>query len=121
MKKLHSLQIISKLVVTRLLRTIALFMCNFIANFVRILGNCKYFARNRVNELGNVLRCGVVPNFSDIEAVALGITAEAFGFNGENHLFYRLHHECKDDLSTLISCRQFNVRRKLTVRLAEEI
>ncbi len=28
---------------------------------------------------------------------------------------------CKDDLPNLISRRQFNVRRKLTARLAEEI
>ncbi len=121
MKKLRNLQIISKLVVTKLLRTIVLLMRNFIANFVRILGICKDFAGNRVNELGNVPRCGVVPKFSDLEVVALGITAEAFGFDSENLLFNRLHHECKDDLPNLISRRQFNARRKLTARLAEEI
>ena len=121
MKKLHKLQIISKLVVTKLLRTIALLMRNFIANFVRILGICKDFAGNRVNELGNVPRCGVVPKFSDLEVIALGITAEAFGFDSENLLFHRLQNECKDDLPNLISRRQFNVRRKLTARLAEEI
>ncbi len=37
MKKLHNSQIISKLVVTNLLSTIALLMRNFITNFVRIL------------------------------------------------------------------------------------
>lgn len=121
MKKLHKLQIIGKLVVTKLLRTIALLMRNFIANFVRILGICKVFAGNRVNELGNVPRCGVVPKFSDLEVIALGITAEAFGFDSENLLFHRLQNECKDDLPNLISRRQFNVRRKLTARLAEEI
>lgn len=121
MKKLHKLQIISKLVVTKLLRTIALLMRNFIANFVRILGICKVFAGNRVNELGNEPRCGVVPKFSDLEVIALGITAEAFGFDSENLLFHRLQNECKDDLPNLISRRQFNVRRKLTARLAEEI
>ena len=98
MKKLHKLQIISKLVVITPLTTIALLMRNFIANFVRILGICKDFAGNRVNELGNVPRCGVVPKFSDLEVVALGITAEAFGFDSENLLFHRLRHECKDDL-----------------------
>ena len=51
---LHNLQIVSKLVVSKLLRTIALLMRNFIANFVRILGICKDFAGNRVNELGDV-------------------------------------------------------------------
>ena len=50
MKKLHKSQIISKLVVLKLLRTIALLMRNFITNFVRILGICKDFAGNRVNE-----------------------------------------------------------------------
>ena len=121
MKKLHNSQIISKLVVTKLLSTIALLMRNFIANFVRILGICKDFAGNRVNEHGNVPRCGVVPKFSDLEVIALGITAESFGFDSENLLFYRLHHECKEDLPNLISRRQFNARRKLTARLAEEI
>ena len=121
MKKLHNLQIISKLVVTTPFTTIALLMRNFIANFVRILGICKDFAGNRVNEHGNVPRCGVVPKFSDLEVIALGITAESFGFDSENLLFYRLHHECKEDLPNLISRRQFNARRKLTARLAEEI
>ncbi len=121
MKKLHKPQIISKLVVTKLLSTIALLMRNFMANFFRILGICKDFAGNRVNELGNVPRCGVVPKFSDLEVVALGITAEAFGFDSENLLFHRLRHECKEDLPDLISRKQFNVRRKLTARLAEEI
>lgn len=121
MKKLHNSQIISKLVVTKLLRTIILLMRNFIANFVRILRICKDFAGNRVNEFGNIPRCGVVPKFSDLEVIALGITAEAFGFDSENLLFHRLHHECKEDLPNLISRRQFNARRKLTARLAEEI
>lgn len=121
MKKLHILLIFNKLVVLKQPITIALLMRNFIANFVRILGICKDFAANRVNELGNVPRCGVVPNFSDLEVIALGFTAEAFYFDSENYLFYRLHHECKDDLPNLISRRQFNARRKLTARLAKEI
>ena len=90
-------------------------------NFVRILGICKDFAGNRVNELGNIPRCGVVPKFSDLEVIALGITAEAFGFDSENLLFHRLHNECKADLPNLISRRQFNARHKLPARLAEEI
>lgn len=76
MEKLHKSQVISKLVVTKLLSTIALLMHNFITNFIRILGICKDFAKNRVNDFGNVPRCGVVPKFSDLEVVALGITAE---------------------------------------------
>ena len=113
--------IFSKLVAVTPLIIISLLMRNFIVNFVRILGICKDFAGNRVNELGNIPRCGVVPKFSGLEVIALGITAEAFGFNSENFLFYRLHNECKDELPNLISRRQFNVWRKLTARLAKEI
>ena len=121
MKKLHNMQIISKLVTAKQLSTIALLMRNFITNFVRILEICKDFAKNRVNERGNIPRCGVVPKFSGLEVVALSITAEAFAFDSENLLFHRLHNECKEDLPNLISRRQFNARRKLTARLAEEI
>ena len=96
-------------------------MRNFITNFVRVLGICQTFVANRVNELGNVPRCGVVPKFSDLEVIALGITAEAFGFDSENFLFYCLRNECKEELPNLISRRQFNARCKLTARLAEEI
>lgn len=96
-------------------------MRNFITNFVRILGICKDFSKNRVNELGNIPRCGVVPKFSDLEVIALSITAEAFAFDSENLLFHRLRNECKEDLPNLISRRQFNARRKFTARLAEEI
>ncbi len=113
--------VLVNLVVNKLLTAIALPMRNFLANFVRILGICKDFAANRVNEHGNVPRCGVIPKFSDLEVISLGITAEAFGYDSENLLFHRLHHACKGDFPNLISRRQFNARRKLTTRLAEEI
>ena len=61
-----------------------------------------------VNAIGNVLRCRVVPKFSDLEVVALGITTEVFSFDSENLLFHRLNNECKEDLPNLISRRQFN-------------
>ena len=89
MKKLHKSQIISKLVVLKLLRTIALLMRNFITNFVRILGICKDFAGNRVNELGNVPRCGVVPKYSDLEVIALGITAAMTFMQYVNYINHR--------------------------------
>ena len=89
MKKLHKSQIISKLVALKLLRTIALLMRNFITNFVRILGICKDFAGNRVNELGNVPRCGVVPKFSDLEVIALGITAAMTFMQYVNYINHR--------------------------------
>lgn len=121
MKKLHKLQNISKLELTTPLTAISLLMRNFIANFVRILGICKDFAENHVNELGNLPRCGVVSKFPNSRSSLSVITAEAFGFDSGNLLFHRLHNECKEDLPNLISRRQFNARRKLTARLAEDI
>lgn len=93
-------------------------MRNFMANFARILGICKGFAGNRVNAFGNVPRRGVVPKFSDLGVMALGVTAEAFSFDSENYLFHRLYKECKNDLPNLITRRQFNARRKLTPQAA---
>lgn len=65
MKEPHKLQIINKLTTTKPLIAISLLMRNFTANFGRVPGICKDFAGNRLNELGNVPRCGIVPKFSD--------------------------------------------------------
>ena len=51
-------------------------MHNLYANFVKILEICTNFSINLVNELGNIPRPGVVPRFSDLEVVALSLTAE---------------------------------------------
>ena len=52
-------------------------MHNFYAKYVKILDICKHFSKNLVNELGNVPRRGVVPKFSDLEVIALSLTAES--------------------------------------------
>ena len=70
-KKLHISLNISKLKVNTYKITNILRMRNFIVNFIRILGSCKEFAGNRVNELGNIPRCGVVPKFTDLEVMVL--------------------------------------------------
>ncbi len=121
MKKLHILQIISKLVVTKPLITIITLMHNFIVKFAQILEIYKKFAGNRVDKNGNRPHCGVVPKFSDLEVIALSATAEAFGYDSENYLFRLLHAEKGDSLPNLISRRQYNQRRKLTAVLGEEI
>ena len=95
-------------------------MHNFIEKFTKINDICKKFAGNRVNEHGNVSRRGVIPTFSDLEVIALSLTAEAFGYDSENNLFKRLA-ESPEHIPNLISRRQFNVRRKLTAGLAEDI
>ena len=92
----------------------------FCAKFRQILDICKRHSDNLVNSLGNVPRVGVVPRFSDLEVVALSLTAEALGIDSENCLFHRLSL-CKDGDPNLISRRQYNDLRKLTTGLCEEI
>ena len=113
--------IFSTLVVSNPLSTIIIDMHNFVAKFGKILEICKQFAGNHVNEKGNIPRRGVVPTFSDIEVVALSITAEAFSIDSENYLFNRLNTECPGAIANLITRRQFNQRRKQTRGLGEEI
>ena len=96
-------------------------MYNLYTKFVKILGICKQFSQNLVNECGNIPRRGPVPKFSDLEVVALSLTAEAESIDSEKWLFdYRLQ-EHKSKFPNLISRRQFNDRRKKTAGLCEEI
>ena len=121
LKKLYISLIFSNLVVSKTLSTIIISMHNFIAKFREILDICKHFAGNHVNNYGNIPRRGVVPKFSDIEVVALSITAEALSIDSENYLFQRLNRESPGAIPNLITRRQFNQRRKLTKGLGEEI
>ena len=95
-------------------------MRNLAANFGKILDICKNFSKNLVDERGNMPRRGVVPRFSDLEVIALSITAEKFSVDSESYLFSLLE-EYKSDIPNLISRRQFNDRRKFTANLCEQI
>ena len=65
-------------------------------------------------------RRGVVPRFSDLEVIALSLTAEQFGVDSESYLFALLK-EYQSDFPNLISRRQYNDRRKFTANLCEQI
>ena len=95
-------------------------MRNLYANFVKILDICKNFSKNLVNERGNLPRRGVVPRFSDIEVIALSLTAEKYSIDSESLLFSYLE-EYKTDFPNLISRRQYNDRRKFTANLCEQV
>ena len=72
MKKLHISLIFSKLVGTKPLIAIIALMHNFIVKFGKILDIFKKFAGNRVNDLGNAPRRGVVPNKTSERPVKFG-------------------------------------------------
>ena len=66
-------------------------MHNLYTKFVRILEICKQFSNNLVNDQGNIVRCGPVPKFSDLEVVALSLAAESESIDSEKWLFdYKL-------------------------------
>lgn len=65
-------------------------MYNLISNFVKILDICKKFSNNLVDNRGNIPRRGVIPRFSDLEVIALSLTAENFSIDSESYLFHLL-------------------------------
>lgn len=95
-------------------------MHNLYAIFAKFLDICKQMSENLVNESGNVPRRGVVPRFSDLEVIALGMTSEALGVDSESLFFFRLQ-DYKKEIPNLISRRQYNDRRKLTSSLCNTI
>ena len=119
-KKLHILLISNNLVELKPL-SLNHRMYNLYAKFVKILDTCKRFSHNLVNEQGNIVRCGPVSQFSDLEIIALSLTAELESIDSEKWLFEYKLQEYKDKFLNLISRRNFNDRRKKTEGLCEEI
>ena len=95
-------------------------MDNFFAKFGIILDVCKHFSKDLAGGHGNMPRRGVVPKFSDLEVIALALTAETESIDSESRLFSMLksHSEL---MPNLISRRQYNDRRKYTAGLCGDI
>ena len=119
-KKLHMSLIFSNLVVFKTLSPNHR-AYNLYTKFVKILEICKQFSENLVNENGNIPRRGPVPKFSDLEVVALSLTAETESVDSEKWVFDYKLQKYKDSVPNLISRRQFNDRRKKTAGLCEEL
>lgn len=96
-------------------------MHNLKTNFDKILDICKQMGKEHTNSLGNIPRSGVIPRFSDLEVIALSLTAEALSIDSENLLFSKLRADYKQDFPTLISRRQYNDRRKYLFKLTDVI
>ena len=94
-------------------------MDNFFAKFGKILDVCKHFSKDLVNEHGNMPRRGVVPKFSDLEVIALALTAETESIDSESRLFSMLKSH-RELMPNLISRRQYNDRRKYTAGLCDQ-
>ena len=95
-------------------------MHNIKTNFDKIHELLKDILGDEINDKGNYRRCGVVPRFSDVEVMALSLTAECLSIDSENYLFSKLEYEYKHDFENIISRRQYNDRRKLLFEKTEQ-
>lgn len=96
-------------------------MHNIKTNFDKIREVLKDIIGEELNESGNYLRRGTKPRFSDIEVIALSLTAECLSIDSENHLFSKLNKEYVAEFSNMISRRQYNDRRKLLFNKTEHL
>lgn len=96
-------------------------MHNIKTNFDKILVVIKDILGDEINESGNYLRRGTIPKFSDIEVMALSLTAECLSIDSENYLFSKLLKEHAKEFDNLISRRQYNDRRKLLFEKTENV
>jgi hypothetical protein len=95
-------------------------MHNIKTNFDKILYVLKDILSEEVNEKGNFKRRGVVPRFSDVEVMALSLTAECLSIDSENYLFSKIVSEYQYEFENIISRRQYNDRRKLLFEKTEQ-
>lgn len=96
-------------------------MHNIKANFDKIILVLKDILGSDINSKGNYSRRGTVPNFSDVEVMALSLTAECLGIDSENYLFSKLNAEYRHCFVNLISRRQYNDRRKQLFEQTEQV
>ncbi len=94
-------------------------MHNIKTNFDKILVVLKDIIGSEINEKGNYVRRGSVPKFSDIEVIAMSLTAECLSIDSENYLFSKLKTEYLCEFGNMISRRQYNDRRKLLFEKTE--
>ena len=81
-KRLYISLIFNNLVVIKTLSS-SHRMYNLYTKFVKTLEICKQLSEKLVNESGNVPRRGHVPKFSELEVVALSVTAETESIDSE--------------------------------------
>ncbi len=96
-------------------------MHNIKTNFAKILGVIKDIISDEINDKGNYPRRGTVPRFSDVEVIALSLTAECLSIDSENYLFSKLNKEYIAEFKNMISRRQYNDRRKLLFEKIERV
>lgn len=67
---------------------------------------------HRASAEGNFHRCVRRPKMTDLEVIALALTAESMGIDSENLLFSKLRSDYRDRFPGLIERTRFNRRRR---------
>ena len=96
-------------------------MHNIKTNFDKILEVVNVIVKNETDSKGNYARRGTKPRFSDMEVIALSLTAECLSIDSEHYLFAKLNKEYSNDFKNIISRRQYNDRRKLLFEKIEQV
>jgi hypothetical protein len=76
---------------------------------------------DELNPFGNVPRPGPTPSFSDVEVIALTLTAEYLSIDSENQLFKKIHADYAAAFPTLHTRPQFNRRKRALFPLLERL
>ncbi len=87
-------------------------MHNLKTNFDKIVGIAKSILADVLLEDDNFARYRNKPKMTDIEIVALALTAESLGIDSENLLFSKLRNEYLPDFPALPDRSNYNRRRR---------
>ncbi|SCZ02680.1 IS982 family transposase [Flavobacterium caeni] len=87
-------------------------MHNLKTNFDKIIGIVKSISEGNLYDEGNFYSYRNKPKMSDIEIIALVLTAESLGIDSENLLFSKLRQEFMEDFPRLPDRTNYNRRRK---------
>jgi len=90
-------------------------------NFIKILHVLKDALGDGIPVDGNLKRPGPKPRFTDLEVIALSLTAECLGIDSELYLFHKIESDYKNFFRNMISRRQYNDRRKSLLNWQEEL
>lgn len=96
-------------------------MHNIKSNFDKILNVIKEIIGTQTGAGGNFLRPGPKPKLTDLEVIALSLTAECLSIDSENLLFVKLQNEYQNEFKNMISRRQYNDRRKFLFDKTESV
>ena len=96
-------------------------MHNLETNIKKILEITKSVFTDEVNEYGNFSHYPRIPKLSDLEVIALTISAEAIGIDSENLLFIKLKTDYNEMFLRLPHRTNFNRRRRKLLDRIEQM